>query len=144
MGNWRRVEIEGTCEPEHVPALKEALSFDITQPGTKEFHCLMATGGVMSLPNWAAEHIDAVGNLAERDYGISDVVTTLASLCFQAPSLNVRIKIGGDYESDQCVGVVICEGAGKDLRIEYPKNETIREIPPGQMFMNFANALYRR
>lgn len=102
MGNWTRVQLTGTCDQSEVPTLRAALD-----PGKnyENFHPLVC-GGVCGLPNWAAESINATGNLAERDYGVSDVERTLSELAIKCPSLAVKAHVGGDNESDECVGTV--------------------------------------
>lgn len=49
MGNWRRVEIVGTCDQSDVEPLRQALD-----PGRnyENFHCLVS-GGLCGLKNWA-------------------------------------------------------------------------------------------
>lgn len=69
------------------------------------FHCLM-NGGICGLPNWAAEQIDVVGNLAERNYGPDAVAAALTTLKTVAPSLRVKVHCGGDYEDPDCVATV--------------------------------------
>lgn len=108
MGNWRRVQIVGTCDSTEVAALRKALTFDV-RTGLN-FHCLV-DGGLGGLPNWAAKEINAVGNLAERDYGFEDVKETLEELAKVAPSLNVTVHCGGDYEDATClVSIVLVHG----------------------------------
>lgn len=105
MGNWRRVQIVGTCDSTEVAALRKALAVNMD-----DAHCLM-NGGLMGLPNWAGKNIDAVGNLFERGYGFDDIQETLQQLAIVAPSLNVTVHVGPDHEGDMClVSVVLLHG----------------------------------
>ena len=103
MGNWRRVKIEGFCDASEVRDLAKALD-----PGKdfENFHCLCHTGALCGLPNWASEMIIAVGNLAERDYDQQDVADALNELVVLCPSLDVRVHVGEENESKDCVATV--------------------------------------
>lgn len=103
MGNWRTVHIQGTCDAAEVPALRAAIRWGESMEG---FHCLTDTGGVMGLNGWAAETIDAQGNLAERGYSVQQVADTLATLSKVAPSLRVKVHCGGDYEDTKVVATI--------------------------------------
>ena len=102
MGNWRTVQIEGTCDAADVPALKEYLAVDFSDPRWGPLH----NGGMGGLPNWAAEKIEACGNLGERDYTVENVRDELLKMSGVAPSLFARIHCGGDNESTTCVATV--------------------------------------
>lgn len=130
MGNWIRVKIEGNCDAADVVALRKALTLE---KDFSNFHCL-TNGGICGLPNWAAESIDAVGNLFERDYDEEDVADTLEELAEIAPSLNVRVHMGEDNEGNKCVATVGIRG-GKSYIVE-PEIEEIPEIDQEQMLEN--------
>lgn len=138
MGNWTTVKIEGTCGEEDVPALKRAVN---TGNNWDEFHCLCNPNSICGLGDWAGTQIDVVGNLAERDYDKHDVQEQLQKLLKVAPSLCVRVHVGGDYEDKQCVATVICED-GK-VTIEPPRVQTIPEISVAHMMAGMINALAR-
>jgi hypothetical protein len=129
MGNWRRVEIIGTCSPADVEPLRRALTYD--QNTLDGFHCLV-NGGLCGLPNWAAERIHAVGNLAERDYSPGDVAFQLIALGQVAPSLAVRVHCGADYEKEECIATVTLVagtavvGPGLKATIPTQDQETMR------------------
>ncbi len=127
VGNWKRVQIQGTCPADQAAALRAALN-----PGRdfENFHCLV-NGGAMGLPNWAAEKIEAVGNLAERGYDEESVANTLEGLAEKAPGLEVVVHVGADYEKDECVASVALVG-GKATVTE-PKVEKIPPTPLGQV-----------
>lgn len=135
MGDWRRVQVIGSCAAEEVPALREALD-----PGLDyhNFHCLVC-GGIAGLPNWAGESINAVGNLAERNYDERAVAKTLEQLAKKAPSLAVKVHVGEAYEEDTCVATVVLEQGA--VTINPPEIGAIPQQSDGQMESNFMNAL---
>lgn len=127
MGNWRRVRIVGTCGAEDIDNLRRALD-----PGRDyaNFHPLVC-GGVCGLPNWAGSVIDVTGNLAERGYDEEAVLETLETLSKTAPSLAVKVHMGGDNETDECVAtVVLADGAAN---VEEPEIDGIPSITDTQM-----------
>lgn len=136
MGNWTTVNIVGTCGAEDIDALTKALTMDSDYGN---FHCLINSGGMCGLPDWAREKIDVVGNLSERDYDADSVRRTLEEIAKTVPSLCVKVHVGGDYEDKNCVATVTLKG-GKAL-ITDPEIEEIREIEPMQMHGQFFNAL---
>lgn len=103
MGNWRRVQITGACAASEVSDLRDILALDFVDPHWGALH----NGGVCGLPNWAAENINVVGNLGERDYSPEAVAQAAEDLSQVAPSLCLEIHCGGNYESDECVATVI-------------------------------------
>ncbi len=139
MGNWRRVQIVGTCDRADVPKLREAL-----EPGVdyQNFHCLCC-GGIAGLPNWASETINAVGNLGERDYTPQSVADQLLKLLAVAPSLNVKVHCGNDYEADDCIKTVIAKTAPVVAVVD-PEITIIPETPTGQMQRNMMQQLMRQ
>ena len=130
MGNWIRVKIEGTCDAADVAALMKALTLE---KDFSNFHCLIS-GGIRGLPNWAAESIEAVGNLAESGYIEEDVADTLEELAEIAPSLHVRVHMGDDNEGSKCVATVRLR-EGKSYIVD-PEIEEIPEIDQEQMLEN--------
>jgi hypothetical protein len=137
MGDWRKVHIEGTCGDGDVPALRTALD-----PGRdyENFHCLVC-GGVSGLPNWAAEKIYTTGNLAERNYDEHSVAEQLVKLVKVAPSLRIKIYVGGENESDECVATVVLDDDG--VRVCKPQMETLPPIKREQMATNLFNQMFR-
>jgi len=138
MGNWRRVQIIGTCDSADVPKLREALK---PTDDYSNWHCLM-NGGLCGLPPWASEQINVVGNLAERDYTPHSVAETLLKLLGIAPSLDVKVHCGGDYESDTCINTVTARSAPLVAVLE-PEVATIPEISADQMNGNLFEQLTR-
>lgn len=137
MGNWRRVQIIGSCALGDVSALIKALD-----PGKdyENFHCLV-NGGIAGLPQWASENIDAIGNLAERGYSVDDVAEQLEALAKVAPSLAVKVHCGGDYEVPDCVATVILDKG--NAAVGDAEIEMIPETPKGQIESNFLQQLLR-
>lgn len=121
MGNWRTVNIFGTIAPEHVADARALLSDD------EQFGPLSFVNSLCGLGEWInGSEIEAWGNLAERDYAISDVMAHLHRLRRVAPSLNVRIYCGGEYESRIVEAVVTlldgCTFVGVPILLEYLKH----------------------
>ncbi len=138
MGNWRTVQIVGTCGEQDIPALSNALTVDRDY---KNFHCLSHTGGLAGLPDWARTKFDCVGNLAERDYDVEDVARQLGKLAAIAPSLTLKIHCGGDYEDKQCIATIAL--ANGQVAIGEPEIETIAEISEHQIAANFFESIAR-
>lgn len=105
MGNWRKVTIVGKCDKKQVKALEKAIKWDMNDT-EQEFHSLMNTRSLLGIGNWAKESIHSMGNLAERDYSPQDVMHDLAKLLLVAPSLEVTINCGDEWESDKCVATI--------------------------------------
>ncbi len=137
MGNWRTVQIVGTCNGVDVPKLRAAIRWD--SKSMQGFHCLMYTGGICGLGNWAAEKISAISNLAERDYSVKAVAKTLGELAKKAPSLKVKIHCGDDNESKKCIATITLED-GK-ATVGKPEIKKSPEIPKGQMALNLRRQL---
>jgi hypothetical protein len=137
MGDWRRVHIIGTCASEEVAALAQAIAAGLD---FENHHCLNGGGSLAGLPAWAAEHIDAVGNLAERNYTPDSVAKAVEEkLLPVAPSLTLKIHVGGEYEDATCVATVsVAEGR---VVLGIPEMTTIREQTEQEMEINFAAAM---
>ncbi len=134
MGNWTIVEMEGSCDSEEVSVLQREVAFDMNADEWENFNCLSATNGICGLGNWAGRTIDAVGNLAERDYGAEDVAEVLEDLVKVAPSLNLKVHVGGEYEDKKCVATVTCYRGV--VTIGSPEIKSIGEISEEQMREN--------
>lgn len=136
MGNWTTVHISGSCETDDLPALKEAVN---TGEDWEAFHCLSNTGGLCGLGDWTGETMSAIGNLAERDYGVESVAEQLKELVKVAPSLSLVVHVGGDYESLDCIATVKCKDGA--VTIHKPEITTLPSIPEGQIMGNLIMAL---
>lgn len=139
MGNWTTVHISGKCNKADLPALKEAVN---TGDDWDKFHCLCNTGGLCGLGDWPNETISAIGNLAERDYDVESVAEQLKELIKIAPSLDLIVHVGGDYESLDCVATVKCKDGV--VTIFDPEIKTLPAIPEGQITGNLLKALMMR
>lgn len=130
MGNWTTVNIVGTCAESEVAELRKALD-----PGRdyRNFHCLVC-GGICGLPNWAGTNINATGNLAERGYNAESVREQLEVLAMVAPSLAVKVHVGGENESSECVATVTLAnmvatvGPPEVASITKPSDEQLRAM----------------
>tara|TARA_R110002072_G_scaffold248548_1_gene407530 strand:- start:1416 stop:1835 length:420 start_codon:yes stop_codon:yes gene_type:complete len=139
MGNWTTVHISGTCNAGDVPALKAAVN---TGDDWDAFHCLCNSGGLCGLGDWVCEEMSVIGNLAERDYGAEDVAAQLREFAKIAPSLNLKVHVGGAYESLDCVATVNCiDGA---VTINDAEIKTLASIPQAQIQANLMSALTGR
>lgn len=105
MGNWRTVRIVGSCDETDIDALLKATAWS-NDSTLGELHCLSRTSGLFGLGNWVSTNIWAQGNLAERDYDVKNVADQLQKLASVAPSLELTIHCGGDYESRQVVNTI--------------------------------------
>lgn len=139
MGNWRTVQIIGTCDKADLDALKGAVTVGDDYEG---FHCLCYCGpSICGLGNWPAETINAIGNLAERDYSVDSVADALRDLVTAAPSLNVKIHCGGDWEDRTCIATLIAGGGS--VTVAEPEIAELPEISQAQMADNFFACLRR-
>lgn len=137
MGNWRTVNIEGTCGVEDVPALREYLRAEFEDE--QRWGCLH-DGGMCGLGNWARMRIGAIGNLAERDYSPKDVADELRKIReLIAPSLRCKVHCGGDYEDLACVATVLCGDDG--VTVAKPEVESVMRIPEDQIAARFRAAI---
>jgi hypothetical protein len=141
VGNWRIVQIVGSCAVEDVPALVKEIMWD-SRRERQPFYCLSHTGGLAGLPMWVGEAINAVGNLAERNYGPEDVATDLENLAQVAPSLLVKVHCGGDWESQDCIATVVLENG--IVAVEEPEIVRIPDPPEGQWRANLFEQLERQ
>lgn len=103
MGNWRTVNLRGTLAPEDVDKATEFLTPDEMY---RNFGPMSYGAGMAGLGRWAREVINADGNLAERDYGSDDVAEHLRGLVAVAPSLELKVHCGADYEDSNCIATV--------------------------------------
>lgn len=103
MGNWMTVNLRGTLAAEDVAKATEFLTVN---DDWSNFGPLSYSPGLCGLGEWAREVISANGNLSERDYSTDSVVDFLRGLVAVAPSLNLKVHCGGDYESKTCVATI--------------------------------------
>lgn len=136
MGNWRTVRIVGTCAASDLSALRRVVSDE------DNFHCLGYYGvSLMGIGNWPAQSMDAVGNLAERDYSVEDVRTTLEELAKAAPTLALRVHCGGELEDTACIATVTLVGGV--AVIGPPLIEDVGKVTPEEIRARMMRALGR-
>lgn len=139
MGNWRTVNIIGKCEESDLSALRKAV--DIAGDWER-FHPLCYSGpSLCGLGNWPNNKISVIGNLAERDYDVDSVAACLADLVEVAPSLDLLVHCGDEYEATNCVATItVKEGA---VTIGEPQIPELMAIPKEQMMGNFYQQILR-
>lgn len=125
MGNWRTVNIVGTMSPQDAQALRAHLGY----PGYWK-----------DVDNdWPAESMDRAGNLAERDYDAQDVADTLRELLAVAPSMDLKVHCGGEYESLECTATVtVHEGV---VTVGPPEVPELKPMSDEQGRLNMLRAL---
>jgi hypothetical protein len=149
MGNWRRVHIVGGMLAEEVDALKAEID-QVFIGGfvhkrqdhmgrLKHFGPLSYTGGLCGIGSWPAPSINAVGNLAERDYTPHAVALHLSRLAEVAPSLGVMVHCGGDRESDECIATVVL--LERQAVVRPPEVVRVPDTPPMQVEINLLRQL---
>jgi len=109
MGNWRSVEISGSCPADQVQGLRVAATAPDwleENTGNRIEHCLLESRSLCGLGAWTSEKIEANGNLYERDFSIANVADALRFLSAAAPELEMVVHCGGDWESRECVATV--------------------------------------
>lgn len=137
MGNWRRVNVVGTCDESEVPRLRGLIGVPF---GDGRWDC-MCGGGICGLPNWGDRTFDAVGNLAERDYGPDSVKNHLEALAKECPSLTVKVHCGSDWEESPCIATVTLAD-GKST-VGTPEIKNVRDTPADQMQGHMLQQLVR-
>lgn len=133
MGNWRTVKLEGSCDPSEVDELRTACTMDNSASGG--WHCLSMSNGLCGLGHWVGCHIDALGNLCERDYEVEDVAAQLEALAKVAPSLRLTVHCGGDRESKTVVASLVLEEGVVETCA--PMIATLGDISDAQMNSHF-------
>ena len=110
MGNWRTVVLTGTVDESEVEALRDRVTYtddDYNNFGPLSYNSKRPS--IFGLCDWVAPTIVAGGNLAERDYSVKSVADILTKLVAIAPSLNLKVHCGGDWESEQCIATITVE-----------------------------------
>lgn len=144
MGNWRTVNIQGTIDPKHIGVLKNTLNIDIDNDDENfdwDPLCYSARHpSLCGLNEWIErEQISAIGNLFERDFSVEDVADHCRELIKVAPSLNILIHCGGEYEDLDCVNTIVVKGGG--VFIDPPHVQRLMEQPAGQAMWNIMQIL---
>lgn len=136
MGDWRAVQIEGTCGAEDVVALRKHLAVGFEDERWGPLH----NGGISGLPNWADAEIDACGNLGERGYTEECVRDELLKMSAIAPSLDVKVHCGGEDEDVECVATVTLSSGQAD--VGEPEVDSVATASPEQMRANMMSQLF--
>ena len=137
MGNWCTVSLRGTLAAEHVDAVRE---FVTAKDDWSNFHCLTGSlAGLCGLGMWPAEEIHADGNLAERNYNADDVAEVLREIVKIAPSLDLKVHVGGEYESEECVATVTAKDG--DVTVGPPEVAQVSGVDPMVMKGRLWNTL---
>lgn len=142
MGDWRTVHIVGTCKADEVPALSKAC--ECGDDDYDNFHCLSYNErrpSLCGLFKWPSEKINAIGNLAERDFGIDDVSEQLKKLVVAAPSLDIKVHCGGSYEDKKVVSTVTAKDGV--VTVGPPEQEVIAELSQEHILGRFMMASRR-
>ena len=148
MGNWRTVNIVGTMSPQDAQALRAHLGYpgywkDVdNDPAWQRFGPLSFCKDQPSLcgvNDWPAESMDRAGNLAERDYDPDDVADTLRELLAVAPSMELKVHCGGEYESLECVATVTVTGGV--VTVGPPEVAELKAMSDEQGQLNMLRAL---
>lgn len=134
MGNWRTVDMRGHMDADEAQDMIEYLSYeDDWSKWADDVACLLMGKSMCGLNRWVDMNgnIDAVGNLAERDFDNDDIEKALAHLAERYPSLELTLHSGSDWESLSCSATFRVKD-GKVARCD-PEVETIRVISPALM-----------
>lgn len=134
MGNWRTVDMRGHMNPAEAADMIEYLTYEGNWPKWEtDADCLLMGKSICGLNQWVdtAGKIDAVGNLAERDFDNDDIEDALNHLVERYPSLDLTLHSGSDWESLTCSATFRVKD-GVVARME-PQVATIREITSESM-----------
>ena len=146
MGNWMRLHLTGTCAESETEALKAALTVNLKgnfdSEAWRRVGPLTISEGLCGLGSWSAAVVSAVGNAFERDYDEESVQAQLEKLVEIAPSLELTVHCGGDYESAKCVATVKVSNGKVELLP--PGVETLPEIDEDVMMGRLLKAVKPR
>ena len=145
MGNWRTVDMRGHMDPAEAADMIEYLDYDSDWSKWEiDAACLLMSKSICGLNQWvdAAGNIDAVGNLAERDFDNDDIEKALNHLVERYPSMDLTLHSGSDWESLDCSATFRVKD-GVVIRME-PQVATIREISSGSMQTRLMSILMNR
>lgn len=104
MGNWMTVNLRGSLAAEDVEAA--SLHLRVKDDYSNFRPLSIGLSGLCGLGDWVRQNINADGNLAERDYSVESVADNLREIVAVAPSLELKVHCGGDYESTNCVATI--------------------------------------
>ena len=131
MGNWRTVNITGQMNSDEALAMIGELSSENAWDSPAA--CFKMSRSLAGLNQWVKEDgtINAIGNLAERDFDNDDIEQGLNYLAGLYPSLHLTLHSGSDWESLVCSATFHV----KDGSVERstPEVDTLQEISPDLM-----------
>ena len=144
MGNWRTVNITGSMDPREAKDMIDFLTYgDNWSKWDTDAAPLLINESLCGLNQWVSDNgtIDAIGNLAERDFDNGDIEKALIYLAQKYPSMKLTLHSGSNWEELQCTATFHVEG-GVVRRCE-PEVEMIHAIPEGQGMMRLMKILGR-
>ena len=144
MGNWRTVTIRGHIDPAEAAELRRSLTIDLRDPNADwdAFGPLTITEGLVGLGDWVSADIDTGGNLAERDYDVDDVADHLRKVVTIAPSAELKVHCGDEWESKTCVATITVSGGR--VEVGPPEVVEVTGVPEGQAMARLLGILGRR
>jgi|GEM_PF-4227746 len=117
VGNWLAVHVQGTCAPEEVEALRQAIAVD------DNYRYLSNTWNGYGLLDWPAEEIDLVGNLTRPTFFLANIVAELRRLTAIAPSLQLKVHCREMYGAGRCGATLTVKD--REVRIDPPEVEEV-------------------
>jgi len=106
------------------------------------FTCLSMTEGLCGLGNWIQHKPNAVGNLAERDYGVDDVKAEMEVIAKKWPKVELTIHCGDEYEDSKCIATLILkDGVVQECN---PQVDTLPDMSQEMIEGRMRYAIYGR
>ena len=122
MGNWRMIEMSGTVDPAEGKRIHEGVielsRYVVGESSANRRHREAKVGFTVSALrygstdvtgwfwNWETGRINECGNLFERNYDPDAVLRDLVALAAVAPSLDLAVHCGGEWERNHCVATI--------------------------------------
>lgn len=119
MGNWRMIEMDGTVDPAEGKRIHEGIMeisryFSGESVASRQRRQSAVGFTVYALQysssghggwfwDWRSGRIAGCGNLYERNIDPPDVLRDLVALAAVAPSLDLAVHCGGEWERNHCV-----------------------------------------
>lgn len=143
LGNWRRASLRGTLAAEDVEAAQAFVLVDYDNDASQygKWHPLACSTrpGLAGLGMWPSTEIRADGNLSERDYDDYAVANALRHLVRFAPSLELKVHLGDDWESETCVTTITVHAC--EVVIGEPEVATVPGIDDATLQRRLLDAL---
>ena len=139
MGNWRTVNITGRMDPDEAKDLIAELSDESSWTPAE---CLSMGHSLCGLNQWVTDDgfIDAIGNLAERDFDNDDIEKALVYLADKYHGLQLTLHSGSDWEELECTATFHVSN-GRVERCE-PEVKTIHGITQEQIMSRLSDMPY--